>query len=146
MSHTSSATDAPSRDVIARFENRKWRHVAPRVTFPPPTALPGGGAAAVGSTQLLPFIESALQGKDNFGYLYSNTHTPRWRVICIRYTGRATSRRPLRTMETCSSSHKKQKRSNAAENWVSAAVGLASPHRRLAVPPAAAPTSSQWAK
>lgn len=123
MSHMSSSNGAARRA-------EQWRHHTlwkPELTsrhstlsWLPPTALPGCGTAAVGHTDLHPFIESALRVKDNVGYLCSKTHTPQWRVTWIeQINNRSTTRLPLLTMETCSSSHKKQKLSNAAENWVS---------------------------
>lgn len=139
MSHMSSATvlpDAPSRDVIARFGKGTdvaafWGYVAAA------KALPGCSAAAVGyQWELHPFIEAALQEKDNCLSLLKDAHTPGTCYLYLIYR-RSTSRLPLLTMETYSSSHKKQKLSNTAENWVSVGTCDVLTFRR-----AAAPTSS----
>lgn len=52
-------------------------------------------------------------------------------VTCFLHLKSGSSWLPLLTMETCSNSHKKQKLSNTAENWVSVGTSGVSAHQFL---------------
>lgn len=111
--------DVQSRDVIARHGKRKWCHVARWLRGCRRQLFLVVAPQRSGTRSCFHSLRLACKRKISRATLLTHKNTPVTRYFrCIL----SSSRLPLLTMETCTNSHKKQKLSNAAENWVSVAT------------------------
>lgn len=108
--------DAQSRDVIARRGKRKWRHAALGLRGCRRQLFLVVAPQRSGTHSCFHSSRQACKRKISRATLLTHKHTSVTRYF--RWIS-SSSRLPLLTMETCTNSHKKQKLSNAVENWVS---------------------------